>query len=329
MNHSPFISVIIPVYNTEQYLEKCIDSILNQSFQNFEIILINDGSTDRSESICKQFAVRDDRIVFLSQSNRGLSEARNIGLNIARGVYVTGIDSDDRVMPDYLITLYETAIQYSADIIVSEFLIEEQGTIFPSKYSNKKVIPYNREEALTALFMNREIRDHFCAKLFRKELFEGIRFPVDRYFEDIFIMYRLFAKAQMVVKINHASYCYVQQPHSILHSPYLYEKKLQDWCNALEEQTSFIKEKEKNFSQIKKIHAGILRQFSHVKRELLRHLHEDSPNRQQLLKRVNQHISEELQRTTPCDTGVIKYSGYWLLLHCPQLFTLSFHRRKK
>ena len=112
------ITVIVPVYNVEHYLEKCLDSLINQTYKNLEIIVINDGSTDNSGEICQEYAQKDNRIVYIEKENGGLSDARNVGLDKMTGSYVTFIDSDDWVELDYVEILYKKIIEYQADIAV-------------------------------------------------------------------------------------------------------------------------------------------------------------------------------------------------------------------
>ena len=320
MKKKPLISIIVPVYNTEKYLEKCIESVLNQSFQDYEIILINDGSTDRSESICKQFAARDPRIILLSQSNKGLSEARNAGLRIVRGTYITGIDSDDWVKPDYLQTLFDIITEYGADIAVSNYFEDHQEEIVAFDSNDGTVSIYNSEEALTLLFINRDIRDHFWGKLYRKELFDDIIFPVGRYYEDIFIMYKLFTKCHCIVKINHLTYGYVQRSNSILGSIRNIEKKTKDNIDALTNQYLYILAHQDIFLKIKAIKKGMLRRLAHCKRDILLDISPEAPYYTKLLHYIDKPLSLALHEVPLFDKWIFKYLHYWLLLHFPKLF---------
>ena len=117
------ITVIVPVYNVENYLEKCLDSLINQTYKNIEIIVINDGSTDNQGEICQEYAQKDNRIVYIEKENGGLSDARNVGLDKMTGSYVTFIDSDDWIEQDYIETLYKKIVEYQADIAVGNYIL--------------------------------------------------------------------------------------------------------------------------------------------------------------------------------------------------------------
>ena len=122
------ISIIVPVYNVEGYLPACLESILAQTFSDFEVILINDGSADRSAKICREFAQKDERIRLVTQENKGQALARNLGLDYAQGEYITFIDADDRVASHYLAALYEAALAQDAEVVVGEYYrYEEEG----------------------------------------------------------------------------------------------------------------------------------------------------------------------------------------------------------
>ena len=177
------ISIIVPVYNVEKYLKKCIDSIINQTYKNIEIILVDDGSKDSSGRICDEYIEKDKRIVTIHKKNGGLSDARNEGIKKATGKYLSFIDSDDYIEENMIGNLYKSIIENDSDISTCAKIIE---------YSNKKIIKNNKSnfcinnnEAMKRMLTFDEIDTSACDKLFKKDLFLNIKFPVGRYYEDI------------------------------------------------------------------------------------------------------------------------------------------------
>lgn len=218
------ISVIIPVYNVEDYLRDCVKSVLNQSYKNIEIILINDGSTDKSGMICDRFHLEDKRIKVIHKENGGLSDARNVGIKNASGSYITFIDSDDIVNVDFIKSLYECLKTNKSDISVcdlSRFIeIDEIECLadvhkrYEKTFSNVECIKsvYNSEAKGLSFIA--------CAKLYKKTLFtkNNIYFPVGKIHEDIFTTYKLLFYAEKISYINDALYYYRERPNSIMQS---------------------------------------------------------------------------------------------------------------
>lgn len=210
----PKISVIVPVYNVEDYLSKCLDSIINQSYDNLEIIIVNDGSTDKSGDICEHYASQDDRIILVHQENQGLSMARNNALDIARGEYIGFVDSDDWIAPDMFYTLYSNAIKYDADISMCNFYYV---------YQNGEKSPYSNESAdikvLEGVYkIAHNIRlSNNCVwnRLYKRYLFDDIRFPKGKAFEDIFVMHKLVDTANKLVLSAECKYYYLRRESGI------------------------------------------------------------------------------------------------------------------
>lgn len=311
------ISIIVPVYNTEQHLRKCIDSILNQSIKTFELILINDGSTDNSLAICEEFKAKDTRIIVISQENQGPSEARNKGIRIATGSYITGIDSDDWVEQDYLKNLLDISLKYEADIAISELSSEERKEEF---LFSQKITILNSANALNALYTNKFIRDHFCGKLFKKELFEHIKFPKNKYFEDIFIMYRLFAQAKKIVKTEIASYHYISHPNSISSFSQKSSLKFSNWNEALLMQFYFLKAHPDKFSDPNAAYSATAVNFYRLKKVMMKTLPWETKERKKLEKEINQSLEKALKEASAIDIGVLRYFNCLLVLHLPIIF---------
>ncbi len=203
------ISVIVPVYKVEKYLDKCVRSIMNQTYRNLEIILIDDGSPDQCGSICDKLAKEDGRIRVIHQDNAGLSVSRNVGLGVATGEYVGFVDSDDYLDEDMYEYLYSLIEKPEADISVCAFrkFSEESGVLQEESVTN--VMTFYRAEAMKALIEDRLIGSQPCNKLFRRTLFEDIWFPIDRVYEDIAMMHLVFSKAYKVVVSSQMKYNYL------------------------------------------------------------------------------------------------------------------------
>jgi len=209
------ISVIVPVYNIERYIEKCIKSIINQTYQDLEIILVDDGSSDESGHVCDQYAKTDKRIQVIHKNNEGLSDARNTGLEICRGQYVGFVDGDDWIAKDMYEFLYRTLIENQADVAVCGHYIESDEGVFDVECAEDSLKIYNCREAVYAVVKDKEIHSYAWDKLYRKELFDGIRYPIGRYVQDIFTTYKIFMNASKVVCNNQPKYYYYQRQNSI------------------------------------------------------------------------------------------------------------------
>lgn len=213
------ISIIVPVYNVEKYLNKCVDSILNQTFRDFELILVDDGSPDNSGAICDQYAEQDSRVKVIHNENRGISEARNSGINIAKGKYYGFVDSDDYIAEDMFEILYKNIRKYNADISSVELISVQNGVL---KTKNKKNVEkvYNQKETMQAVIEGTDFYAYVWNKLYLSSLFKDIRFPKGKTFEDAIIMFKLLKKVNKVVICNMGKYYYVRHHDSIMGSDY-------------------------------------------------------------------------------------------------------------
>ncbi|WP_195929951.1 glycosyltransferase [Clostridium sp. 1001270J_160509_D11] len=216
----PKISIIVPIYNVEKYLTNCIDSILNQTFKDFELILVNDGSTDNSFEICKHYKDIDDRICIIDKKNGGLSSARNAGLDIAKGEYIGFVDSDDYIHPQMYELLYNQIIKNKADISMCEF---KKVSEFNKKELSDKVILnqeveiLNNKEAVFKLGENGSVTYVIaCNKLYKKSLFNNIKFKEGIIHEDEYIIHRLLYQVKTLVYIKEKLYFYLQREGSIM-----------------------------------------------------------------------------------------------------------------
>lgn len=192
------ISIIIPVYNVEKYLKKCIDSILDQNYNDLEILVVDDGSTDHSGDICDSYAEQDHRIQVFHTENHGLSAARNFGLDHARGQYIGFVDSDDWIESDMYERLFNTAEQTGADIVTCRFYQEYRSMTEESSGPLQQFTVEGSEILHTYLFQSEICQDSWN-NLFKADLFQSIRFPVGRSFEDYVIKPYLLQKAKKMV----------------------------------------------------------------------------------------------------------------------------------
>jgi glycosyltransferase involved in cell wall biosynthesis len=215
----PSISIIIPVYNLEQYIKRCLDSILTQTFQDFEVIIVNDGSTDNSGSICDEYAQRDNRVRVIHMENGGLSAARNEGIKIAKGEFLGFVDSDDYIEKDMYKVLYTLCHDTNSDISICKFSREVNGKLI-SEQKEVSIVEMDNDEAMRQLFKGVLYRFSVCNKLFKKTCFEHIKFPEGRIHEDLATTYKVFANASKSVYTNYEGYVYVKRVESILTSKF-------------------------------------------------------------------------------------------------------------
>ena len=209
------ISVIVPIYNTQEYLHQCVDSIISQTYQNLEIILVDDGSSDLSGAICDEYEKKDKRIKVIHKKNGGMSEARNEGLNASNGNYIQFVDSDDFMDPTMIEVLYNNSKNYNAQISMCSHYTYIDGEA--KSDCTGKFCVYSKIDALRELLMDRTIRSYAWNKLFAKSLFDEVRFPEGRVFEDIIAIPKLFDKANKLVLNDIPLYYYRQRNGSVLH----------------------------------------------------------------------------------------------------------------
>ena len=211
---NPTISVIVPCYNVEQYLPKCIESILAQTYQNLEILLVDDGSPDRCGAICDEYAEKDGRIRVIHKPNGGLADARNAALDVMTGDYVVCIDSDDYVSPTHIEGMYNLANKYDAEIAVNCWCTFLDGSDPQPKVYGKERVMTNME-AIEAMFYQEMFDTCAWGKIYKSELFDGIRYPKGILFEDLPTTYKLFLKANKVAYSPEQSYYYLIRKASI------------------------------------------------------------------------------------------------------------------
>lgn len=218
--NNPKISVIVPIYNVEKYLEKCVYSIINQSYTNLEIILVDDGSPDKCGEICDEFAKKDNRIIVIHKKNGGLSDARNAGLDIAKGDYIGFVDSDDYIAADMYEKLLNAIISDQSDFAICEYVCVYESDEFAQNDKEQMEMVkkcYSTNEFISDKYL------YNCGKyvvawnkLYKREIFKTLRFPVGKQHEDEFIIHRLFAQCDKISYINEELYYYLQRKGSIM-----------------------------------------------------------------------------------------------------------------
>lgn len=235
----PLISVIVPIYGVENYLQQCVDSIINQTYTNLEIILVDDGSPDNCGKICDEYATKDKRITVIHKQNGGLSDARNAGLSRMTGEYLLFIDSDDWMEYNGIEILYELACEHNADLVIGgvEKIDDETGSIIWTAATEKPTLCkcYTKQEAMKDMFING------CAswaRLYKRNIHADILFPVGEINEDEAIVLDILERCQTIVKTNRVVYKYRYRKQSITSTKW-HRKKL-DWCKHCENNLAYV-----------------------------------------------------------------------------------------
>jgi glycosyltransferase involved in cell wall biosynthesis len=237
MNENNFISVIVPVYNVEDYIEKSLDSLLKQTYKNFEVLIVNDGTQDNSIELAKDIVKDDERFIFLEKENGGLSDARNYGINYAKGNYLTFLDSDDYYDSCFLEKMLSKIIEEKADIVICDLiLIKEDYTTIRYQLNSHKSSISGKDALLDISILNMAQN-----KLYKKELFDDTRYPVGYFYEDRATTYKLFYKSAKISFVNEVLFFYLQRENSI--TRVLNLQKLSDPLKILKEIKEFLMDK--------------------------------------------------------------------------------------
>lgn len=305
--NEPLVSIIVPVYNVEDYLRRCLDSVLAQTYKNLEIILVNDGATDGSRAICEKYVAADKRFTLIDQENKGLSGARNTGLDAMSADYLMFLDSDDYIAPTMVEELYRALIDYDADIAACHLQYIGEDELF---------VPSGTGEA--TVFQGEELQhilDNTGAwtmvqwnKLFKRKIFDKLRFPLGKYHEDEFVIHREIAAANCFVLINRCLYAYVQRKSSIMGNNDI--KKMLDASEGFIDRVEF-------FDSIGWEHARNGAYFTIINYLLIifeRSTSEGDPDAKRLVKR---QLAELPKRFPACAAlqGPDQRRKVWLLAH--------------
>ena len=243
------ISIIVPIYKVEEYLDRCIQSIVNQTYTDLECILVDDGSPDNCPSICDEWAKKDERIKVIHKKNGGLSDARNAGYAIAEGEYISFIDSDDWISKDFLEVLYTSMLNTNSDICECE--VYKTFGDEPNVLPEFNIVTYNTIQALEHLIKDNILHQHVWNKLYKRSVIKDILFEVGKTNEDEFWTYQIFGNASNVCKVNQPLYYYLQRENSIMSTKYSIKRL--DALEAKYERQKYIETNFKSLESIAKV----------------------------------------------------------------------------
>lgn len=237
------ISVVVPIYNVEKYLRLCLDSLLVQTYTNFEVLMINDGSLDDSANICKEYLTKDRRFQYFEKENGGSSDTRNYGVEHSKGEYITFVDSDDWLKETFLADLYEAITRTGADIALSTYVkYDDSQSVYNipiiGEYYERIWMSDEFIRELPKLEMEDNSYSNPWAKLFKRELFRTIRFPKGKLIEDTRTNIKLFLESSRLVYINKCLYFYRIRGGSVIQT--ITEKLLEDVLDTLIERLSLV-----------------------------------------------------------------------------------------
>lgn len=280
------ISVIIPVYNVEKYLSRCLDSVINQTYSDLEILLVNDGSTDSSGFICDEYAKKDSRIVVIHQENKGTSIARNRGLERAKGEFIGFVDPDDVISVHFYEILYNTLIKTNSDLILCNFqnfthfneIKEDNRSLYNSNeyngYNFIKNFTYKKDTVRYVVIWN---------KLYKRYLWDELRFPENvKICEDEYVWYKTMFKAHKICELDQIFYYYFKRANSITNKVYeqfSYKKEIA-FIEALKDRIDFCKKNKLN---------QLLKRTEEYRNKLLRKIYLTTPT-----NKIPEYISVEL-----------------------------------
>lgn len=234
----PTISVIVPVYKVEPYLRQCVDSILGQTFRDFELILVDDGSPDGCPAICDEYAEQDSRVKVIHKENGGLSSARNVGLDVAKGEYISFVDSDDWIARGMLEAMFHKCVEFGADLAICNVTkcIDEKRIIEDSSPMQDEC--FSQDDFVKKMIANQAWRYIIaCSKLYHRKLFEEIRFPEGFIHEDEAIAHRIAGRCKKIVTTSEVMYFYRQAEGSITNAPLTIKRT--DMLSALADRITY------------------------------------------------------------------------------------------
>ena len=249
---NPLVSIIVPVYNVEKYLDKCVESIINQTYTNLEVILVDDGSPDNCPQMCDEWAQKDSRIRVVHKENGGLSDARNCGIEACNGEWVYFIDSDDYIACDTIEKLYNVAIVNNCDMSIGRYVEVHNGIEKESEYSGETFV-YSQDEYWEQVYSLTLKSEYLipvnliisCNKLIKRNIFDFARFPKSKYHEDEFIIHKLISKCNKIAFLDSKFYYYIQNDNSIMHKPSFVS--VADALEALVQRENYFIENKKSF----------------------------------------------------------------------------------
>lgn len=317
--NKPKISIIVPIYNVEKYLPECLISIQKQTYSNLEIILVNDGSSDNSASICKKVLEQDERFIYIEKENGGLSSARNYGIEKSTGDYLVFIDSDDYICEDMISVMLSYMVKYEADICCCnwDFVNENSELLKKNRINIKNVKIFDGNSGKKVLLSEKYFKCYAWNKMYKKVLFDDIRYPNGKLYEDIVAAFKLFDKSKNIVFCNDVLYHYRIRQDSITQKKFHVKKY--DLLEALEVV-------DKNYSESsKEIKAGIALYYLYFIDDMINSNYWDDMVYRQycdILHKIGDYItyrdicsfSRRMQMIL-CKKNIFVYKKLYLLLH--------------
>lgn len=235
----PLISVVVPIYKVEEYLDRCVNSLVNQSYKNIEIVLVDDGSPDNCPRMCDDYAKRDSRIVSVHKPNGGLSDARNAGMAVASGELMMFIDSDDYIDADMIRDMYLRMTEDKSDIVscAVKWVYDDSDTELKKVPDEHTTL--NRLTAMRELLNDGLLKQHVWNKLYKTDMIKNIPFEKGKYHEDVFWSYQAIARAEKISVMQSEYYYYIQRSNSIMGEGY--SSKRLDALDAMKQRCDFLK----------------------------------------------------------------------------------------
>ncbi len=327
IDEEELISIVIPIYNVSQYLDRCISSIVKQTYRNLEILLIDDGSTDGSSAICDAWKERDNRIVVIHKSNGGVASARNAGIENATGTYIGFVDSDDYVDEDMYSYLYRFAsIKY---IPVCLYTKKNNADIEMKKevvfMDSMQAILYNLDEEVEKLRFNKELRygSFLWNKLFPAHFFTNNKFSVGKTYEDVAMIFQLYKQAEKVVFLPECKYHYIERQNSIVMSK---DVVREDYMSALLCQKKQLKEMDL-FEKVKAKYNTI---YLYGCLQMIREcVFSSSPNKMKLIKQKYQNELLKAKDVNAMSLPKSFWGKFYLLSYTPVLYRLLYWLRER
>lgn len=314
MNNKPLISIIVPVYNVTKYLDRCVTSIVDQSYKNIEILLIDDGSTDDSGTKCDKWEKKDERIKVVHKSNGGLSSARNVGLCNAVGAYIMFVDSDDVISNDIVRKLYDTCVKFDAEISICDVvhIFDEK---IPEFQMETHATEFSARDAICEMWYQTSFLPSAWAKLYKRELFQSIRFTEGILFEDIDIMHEVFWNAKKIVYSNAKLYGYVHREGSITTKKF--SKRDLDILIIVEKMLRFADEKSKDLKSAAESYAtsASLRVYLNMPKEKTQQYQEALEKANEYLNKYGTSVLKDRKVRTKNKVAILLYLNCRPVLH--------------
>lgn len=298
------ISVIVPIYNVEDYLDRCVNSLVNQTYKNLEIILVDDGSPDSCPGICDEWSQRDSRIKVVHKENSGLSDARNAGVKVATGDIISFIDSDDWVEFDMYEKMYQRMCSDKSDIVsCGTKWVYEDGLLLRDVATSNEVL--ETYDAMKEIIVDGKLKQHVWNKLYKKDLILDIPFEKGKYHEDVFWSYQVFGRVKKVSLMDESFYNYVQREGSIMGA--LYSVKRLDALDAMKARCEYVKANfEELYSQALRVYISSC--MYHLQLAIL------SKQEGEVIKNIVDRI--RYKKTDNISNGLSVKNKIWLKMFC-------------